>query len=112
MLLIHGLAGASDNWIPFLRHLDAGEARRVVVPDLPGHGQSAGPLRAPGMVELAGWLDRLMTALDLPEADVAAHSMGCQVALAVAHHHSERVRRLTLIGPTTGNPHGSLGQVL
>jgi 2-hydroxy-6-oxonona-2,4-dienedioate hydrolase len=112
MLLIHGLAGASDNWVPFLCHLDAGAARRVVVPDLPGYGHSAGPPHALDIVELAKWLDRLMTALDLTEADVAAHSMGCQAALALAHHHPERVGHLAVIGPTTGKQHGSLGQVL
>jgi pimeloyl-ACP methyl ester carboxylesterase len=32
--------------------------------------------------------------------------------LALAHHHPERIRRLAVIGPTTGKQHGSLGQVL
>jgi 2-hydroxy-6-oxonona-2,4-dienedioate hydrolase len=39
--------------------------------------------------------------------DVMGHSMGCQVALALADQYPERVRRLVLLGPTTGGRHVS-----
>jgi 2-hydroxy-6-oxonona-2,4-dienedioate hydrolase len=108
MLLLHGLAGASDNWVPFLHQL-AGrdDTSRVVVPDLPGCGRSAGPRKALGMIDLADWLGRFMDTLELPCADVVAHSMGCQVALALAHRHPDRLGRLVVISPTTGRQHGS-----
>jgi 2-hydroxy-6-oxonona-2,4-dienedioate hydrolase len=108
MLLLHGLAGASDNWVPFLHQL-AGrdDTPRAVVPDLPGCGRSAGPRKALGMPDLADWLGRFMDTLELPCADVVAHSMGCQVALALAHRDPDRVGRLVVISPTTGNQHGS-----
>jgi 2-hydroxy-6-oxonona-2,4-dienedioate hydrolase len=108
MLLLHGLAGASDNWVPFLNQLASrDEARRAVVPDLPGYGRSAGPKKALGMPDLADWLSRFMDTLALPRADVVAHSMGCQVALALAHRSPDRVGRLVVISPTTGRQHGS-----
>lgn len=108
MLLLHGLAGASDNWVPFLHQLAGREdTARAVVPDLPGCGRSAGPRKTLGMIDLADWLGRFMDTLELPCADVVAHSMGCQVALALAHRHPDRVGRLVVISPTTGRHHGS-----
>ncbi|MCC2667717.1 MAG: hypothetical protein K0Q72_188, partial [Armatimonadetes bacterium] len=45
--------------------------------------------------------------LELPRADVMGHSMGGQIALTLAHRHPESVRRLVLLGPTTGARHVS-----
>jgi pimeloyl-ACP methyl ester carboxylesterase len=55
-----------------------------------------------GIHELADWCARFLDAVQVQRADVAAHSMGCQVALALARRHPERVGRLVLVGPTTG----------
>ena len=54
------------------------------------------------MEELGDWVLRLMDELGLKRAHLAANSMGCQVALAVARRHPERVGGVVLVGPTAG----------
>jgi pimeloyl-ACP methyl ester carboxylesterase len=53
---------------------------------------------------LAVWCARFLDAVGLQSerVDLGAHSMGCQVALALACRHPGRVGRLVLVGPTTG----------
>jgi pimeloyl-ACP methyl ester carboxylesterase len=103
LLLIHGLGCSSEAWGPSLQWI----ARRqldqpVIAPDMPGCGHSKGPRGALGIPELADWAARLLDGLSVPRAHVAAHSMGCQVALALARRHPERVERMVLAAPTTG----------
>jgi len=103
LLLIHGLAGSADAWEPMLRCLQHGALGRPVYGvDLPGFGHSQGPPYAMGMTELADWVARLLDLLGITRAHVAGISMGCQVALALAHRHPERVGALVLVGPTLG----------
>jgi pimeloyl-ACP methyl ester carboxylesterase len=103
LLLLHGLAGSADVWGPTLRTLArSGRGTPAIAPDMPGYGHSKGPRAALGVPELADWAARLLDALSVPRAHVAAHSMGCQVALALARRHPERVERMVLTAPTTG----------
>jgi 3-oxoadipate enol-lactonase len=88
LLLLHGFGGAAWNYAelaPLLR------ARRLIVPDLPGHGGSS-PLPA---TTLSGIADVVGSLLDGP-VDVVGHSMGGVVALRLAERHPTLVRRLVL----------------
>ena len=103
LLFLHGLGCSSDAWRPALNYL----AQRqldcpVFAPDMPGYGHSPGPREALGMAELADWTVRLMDALEIEKAHLAGNSMGCQVALALARRHPQRVGGLVLVGPTAG----------
>lgn len=79
LLLLHGTGSASGSWRGLLPLL----ARRftVVVPDLPGHGQSGDPgtpgLSLPGM---AGGLRALFDQLELEPWAVIGHSAGAALA--------------------------------
>jgi len=103
VILLHGLGCSSEAWGPTLEGL---AARRltvpVLVPDMPGFGRSPGPSEALGMADLADWVARLMDTLGARRAHVAGNSMGCQVALAMARRHPERVGGVVLVGPTVG----------
>ncbi|MDX6475423.1 MAG: hypothetical protein QOH95_934 [Gaiellaceae bacterium] len=88
LLLVHGFAGAAWNFSELAPLLPG---RRLIVPDLPGHGGSS-PLPAPS---LAGFADVLASILDGP-VDVVGHSMGGAVALRLAERHPALVRRLVL----------------
>src|ERR671935_2348741 len=46
LVLVHGLGGAASNWLALAPLLRAG--RRLVVPELPGHGGGDPPPRPPG----------------------------------------------------------------
>jgi 2-hydroxy-6-oxonona-2,4-dienedioate hydrolase len=103
LLLVHGLCCSADVWEPSLRRLARMRLDQpVFAPDLPGCGHSPGPGEALGMEELADWSVRLMDALGIARAHVVGNSMGCQVALALAHRQPERVGGLVLAGPTIG----------
>jgi 2-hydroxy-6-oxonona-2,4-dienedioate hydrolase len=102
-LLVHGLGCSREAWIPALDFLQRqGAERPVYAPDMPGSGSSPGPPETLGMPALADWSARLLDALGIARAHVGGNSMGCQVALALARRHPERVGGLVLAGPTTG----------
>ncbi len=88
LLLVHGFGGAAWNFSELAPLLPG---RRLIIPDLPGHGASS-PLPAP---TLAGFADVLAELLAGP-TDVLGHSMGGVVALRLAERHPSLVRRLVL----------------
>jgi pimeloyl-ACP methyl ester carboxylesterase len=88
LLLVHGYGGSAWNFSE-LAPLLAG--RRLIIPDLPGHGGSS-PLPAP---TLAGFADVLAAILQGP-VDVLGHSLGGVVALRLAERHPSLVGRLVL----------------
>lgn len=102
LLLIHGLLVFGHAF----RHLvpELADARRLLIPDLPGAGDSD----RPPPVHCAGysptWLARtllgLLDRLELPQVDVLGHSWGGAVAVCLADAAPARVRRLLLVDAT------------
>jgi pimeloyl-ACP methyl ester carboxylesterase len=96
VVCVHGAGATSLVWLDLLRTLS--RSRRVVAPDLPGHGQSD-PWRDAPSIEL--YRDAVGTAcalLGLSRVAIVGHSMGGLVALACAAAWPERVAGLILIG--------------
>ncbi len=96
LLLVHGLSqfGMAD-FYPVLEAL--AQQRRVLVVDLPGFGQST---RGNHAYRPAAYADFLAHVIDTHAAglsDVAGHSMGGAVSLALAGRYPAKVRRLTLL---------------
>ncbi len=97
LLLLHGFGGDKDNW---LFNIDALAAtRRVIAPDLPGHGDSTLDSGAGDLAALAGAVRGLMDALGIARAHLAGHSLGAAVAAKLAALAPERVASLVLIAP-------------
>jgi 3-oxoadipate enol-lactonase len=92
LLLLHGFGGAAWNFTGMAPLLAA--ERRLLIPDLPGHGGSEA-LPAPSM---AGFADAVAALLDEP-VGVFGHSMGGVVALRLAERHPQLVRGLVLAAP-------------
>src|SRR4029078_5501975 len=67
VLLVHGLGGAAANWVALAPLLLPG--RRLLVPELPGHGDSS-PL--PAAPSLNTYADRLASLLEHEGASPAA----------------------------------------
>jgi pimeloyl-ACP methyl ester carboxylesterase len=96
VVLLHGLSGAASNWVELAPAL--ARRRRVLVPELPGHGGSS-PL--PATPNLDVYAERVRLALraeGVERADVVGHSLGGVVALRLALRHPEAVRGLVLAG--------------
>ena len=95
LVLLHGWGVSSESFVGL-----AGELERrfaVTAMDLPGFGWSAPPPGAWGSLDYAGHVARFMDAIGVPSAHVLGHSFGGRVAVALAAHFPERVRRLVLV---------------
>jgi len=92
--LVHGLGSRAEHWLPAARLL--ARHHRVVLVDLPGHGQSAMP--QPFSLERAAQALDLALGREGPEPLVlVGHSLGGLVAAAEACDHPGRVRALVLV---------------
>ena len=102
VLFVHG--AAQDHGVFALQsRYFAWHGRNAVAVDLPAHGRSGGDA-LPSVEALADWLQGVLDALDVREADVVGHSMGALAALECTARHPERVRRLALLGPSAPMP--------
>jgi pimeloyl-ACP methyl ester carboxylesterase len=96
LVLVHGLGGAASNWTELAPLLLPG--RRLLVPDLPGHG---GSTALPGVSGLEPFADRVAAVAEregmLP-APIVGHSLGAMVVLRLALRRPETVQALVLAG--------------
>ena len=86
VVLFHGLA-ANKKIMSYLAHGFASEKLRVFVPDLPGHGRTAGPFSFERAESCADSLVRELVArgaIDAQRTILAGHSMGGAIAIRVA----------------------------
>ena len=97
VVLVHGLGVSGEYLEPLGEAL--GSSFRVSIPDLPGWRKSERPRRALSLEQLAEVLADLVGPSGRAPAFVA-NSLGCQIVLALAERHPEKVRALILIGPT------------
>ena len=94
LVLVHGLGGAAANWLALAPLLLRG--RRLLVPELPGHGGSE-PL--PAAANLNAYADSLAEVAEregLSPAGVVGHSLGGAIALRLAIRRPDGVSRLVL----------------
>jgi pimeloyl-ACP methyl ester carboxylesterase len=94
VVLVHGLGGWAGNWQAIAPLLAAG--RRVIVPELPGHGGSE-PLR--GTRDLGPFADALLELLDAEKALPApwvGHSLGALIGVHAALRRPEAVSGIVL----------------
>jgi 2-hydroxymuconate-semialdehyde hydrolase len=100
VLMIHGSGPGVSAWANWRLNIPAlSRSMRVVAPDCVGFGFTERPAditynRETWVRHLIGILD----ALDIEQADVVGNSFGGSMALALAIHHPERVRRIVLMG--------------
>ena len=96
LVLVHGLGGAASNWLALAPLLLPG--RRLLVPELPGHGGSEPLPAAPNLNAYADSLAALVEREGFPSAAVVGHSLGGAIGLRLAIRRPEAVSRLVLAG--------------
>ncbi len=95
LMLIHGMGGSSENWRAVIEPL--ARDHTVIVPNLPGHGQS-GPSGGDYSVGgLAAGLRDLLLILGHRRATLVGHSLGGGVAMQFAYQFPEILERLVLV---------------
>lgn len=94
VVLVHGMGGDGGTWNTFARRL-VRRGRRVVIPDLRGHGRSG---RAPSYLfeEFGRDIEALIDHLSLSRVDIVGHSLGGHAATLVAQRRSAVVRKLVV----------------
>jgi pimeloyl-ACP methyl ester carboxylesterase len=97
VVLVHGLGGAATNWVELIPELV--ERYRVLVLDLPGHGDSGRLPRGAGVTDFAVAVAAVIEHEHASPALVFGHSFGGHTALRLAHRRPELVRGLLLAAP-------------
>src|SRR5688500_12630119 len=100
LVLLHGMLTNARVWVPTLEHLRAAGSRRIVLPELRGHGLSSPPRDGDySVASCADDLQRVLDALNLDRIDLVGHSYGALVSLEAASREPRRVARLVLADP-------------
>ncbi len=95
VVFLHGLNNSCASWSAVAPLLSAD--REVLIPDLPGHGDSGRPDASYELAWHARVVARWMQAIGIERADVVGHSFGGGVAQMLLLEGAERVRRLVLV---------------
>ena len=82
LLLIHGLGGSVRSWDTIADALSA--ERELIIPDLPGFGQTPPLPGSPSIERLADALGAFLDKHDLKGVDAVGSSMGARLALELA----------------------------
>jgi pimeloyl-ACP methyl ester carboxylesterase len=104
VLFVHGLLGSHQHWAQLMRTLAA--ERRLIAPDLFGHGASAKPRGDYSLGSHAGTLRDLLDRLEVGRVTLVGHSLGGGIAMQFGYLFPERVSRLVLVSS------GGLGREL
>lgn len=119
LLLLHGGGPGASGRSNYIRNIGPlAQHFRVLVPDLPGYGQSCKQVDAadPFGDQAAAMLG-LLDALDIEFAHVVGNSLGGACALRMALDSPQRIGRLVLMGPggigiSQGQPTDGLKRLL
>ena len=98
IVLIHGVASNLTRWSEFLEHTSLKNDWDILRLDLRGHGESM----CRGKLNMEIWSQDLLGILEVESYSRAVfigHSLGAQLAIHFASHHSPQVGGLVLIGP-------------
>jgi pimeloyl-ACP methyl ester carboxylesterase len=95
LVLLHGLSDSGRTWNRVADRL--AHKRRVIMPDLPGHGRSSRPDASYDVDFYARIMGGFVDALGLDELDLVGHSLGGGVAQRLLLEPVGRVRRLALV---------------
>jgi pimeloyl-ACP methyl ester carboxylesterase len=95
LLLLHGLYDCHRTW----KHVapELAYDRRVLMPDLPGHGLSDRPDASYELGWYARIVARWLESLRIDQVDVVGHSFGGGVAQMLLLECPKRIRRLVLV---------------
>lgn len=110
VLCLHGLGGDHRGLVDLATGLTD---VNVVIPDLPGYGESVPLADVHSLVNYADAIARLRAELGLGTCHLLGHSLGASIALVHAARHGAGLRSLALLNPvsTASNATATLGKM-
>jgi pimeloyl-ACP methyl ester carboxylesterase len=101
LVLVTGLGGVRTEWMPTARKLLANY--RVVMVDIPGHGES--PMPDPFSLDIAAAeLDQVLVKLNPDSTIVVGHGLGGLLAILAMKQHPEHMRGVVAIDAALRSP--------
>ncbi|SFA59399.1 alpha/beta fold hydrolase [Metapseudomonas otitidis] len=94
IVMVHGFGADKDNWLRMARHFSG--RYHVVVPDLPGFGESSRPTGSYDVGTQAERLADFIQALGVGKVHLVGNSMGGHIVALYAARYPDRVRSLAL----------------
>ena len=95
LLFVHGFACNHEDWRFQLDHFS--NSHEVVACDLRGHGKTPGRAHECTIEHFGGDVAALIVHLDLKNAILVGHSMGCRVVLEANRITSDRIAGIALV---------------
>jgi pimeloyl-ACP methyl ester carboxylesterase len=96
LIILHGWGSSIDSWRDVASALAEYDIR-VLIPDLPGFGQTSEPPISWGTNEYATFIQKFARKLGIQNFDLAGHSFGGQIAITYATRYPHDTRKLILI---------------
>ena len=104
ILMVHGGGPGASGWSNYSRNVDVlSQHYRLIIPDLPGFGQSDKPQIKGNVYQYyADSMRELLNALSIDKVHIIGNSLGGATALKFGLDTPERASRLILMGPGGG----------
>jgi len=103
IIMVHGFGGSKDNWLKIAKYFTPNY--RVIIPDLPGHGESSKPQNANyNHMSQFERLNLFAKELKLTKFHLVGNSMGGNIAGNYAADYPEMVNTLALFDAAGVNP--------
>ena len=96
LLILHGWGSRGDNWEK-VGELLAKSGISVIIPDLPGFGQSDKPSKAWNLDDYCDFVEEFVKVLNLDKFYLLGHSFGGSLAIKFCLQHPEKVVKLSLV---------------
>ena len=111
ILLLHGWGGNHDSWFPITKLLSTNY--QVIVPDLPGFGQSDTPQKAWDINDYVNHLQKLIRQItnDNGSITMIGHSFGGTIATVLANKNSTKLDKLVLVDAKIIRPQATVKTV-
>jgi pimeloyl-ACP methyl ester carboxylesterase len=98
IMLLHGFPASGSVWGAIVFHLS--QSHTVLVPDIPGSGDSILDGEAVSIEELAAIVPAILDDAAIEKCTLAGHSMGGYISLAAAGLYGNRLNGLSLVHAT------------
>jgi len=97
LLILHGWGSRSDNW-QRVGEMLAKNGIKVIIPDLPGFGQSDKPSTAWNLDDYCDFVEEFVRILNLDKFYLLGHSFGGALAVKCGLKFPEKIDKLFLVG--------------